>query len=172
MLNGITKKLSAPDTSVKKVNEKCVVEMFTWTLLESKNQRQNNYRRKMHCVRKRISLRVPRLGCRLLRQSKGLKVQLGSDKLLGIPLETYIPSEKLAIEFTNGSEHMEVLKSHLCKQRNIKLVKLPFKTTETEAEYADRVKAVFKSVHIFIYSDVEADVSVIRAKFNEWRKRL
>lgn len=26
--------------------------------------------------------------------------------------------------------------------------------------------------HIFIYSDVEADVSVIRAKFNEWRKRL
>lgn len=25
---------------------------------------------------------------------------------------------------------------------------------------------------IFIYSDVEADVSVIRAKFNEWRKRL
>lgn len=37
---------------------------------------------------------------------------------------------------------------------------------------ADRVKAVFKSVHIFIYSDVEADVSVIRAKFNEWRKRL
>ena len=58
---GLRKKLSAPDTSVKKVNEKCVVEMFTWTLLESKNQRQNNYRRKMHCVRKRISLRVPRL---------------------------------------------------------------------------------------------------------------
>lgn len=113
-----------------------------------------------------------RLAVAYYANQKGLKVQLGSDKLLGIPLETYIPSEKLAIEFTNGSEHMEVLKSHLCKQRNIKLVKLPFKTTETEAEYADRVKAVFKSVHIFIYSDVEADVSVIRAKFNEWRKRL
>lgn len=114
----------------------------------------------------------PGLAVAYYANQKGLKVQLGSDKLLGIPLETYIPSEKLAIEFTNGSEHMEVLKSHLCKQRNIKLVKLPFKTTETEAEYADRVKAVFKSVHIFIYSDVEADVSVIRAKFNEWRKRL
>ena len=100
------------------------------------------------------------------------QVQLGSDKLLGIPLETYIPSEKLAIEFTNGSEQMEVLKSHLCKQRNIKLVKLPFKSNETEAKYADRVKAVFKSVHIFIYSDVEADASVIRAKFDDWRKRL
>ena len=63
---------------------------------------------------------------------------------------------------------MEVLKSHLCKQRNIKLVKLPFKTTETEAEYSDRVKAVFKSVHIFIYSDVEVDVSVIKRRFDEW----
>lgn len=81
----------------------------------------------------------PGLAVAYYANQKGLKVQLGSDKLLGIPLETYIPSEKLAIEFTNGSEHMEVLKSHLCKQRNIKLVKLPFKTTETEAEYADRV---------------------------------
>ena len=90
----------------------------------------------------------PGLAVAYYANQKGLKVQLGSDKLLGIPLETYIPSEKLAIEFTNGSEHMEVLKSHLCKQRNIKLVKLPFKTTETETEYADRVKAVFKSVHM------------------------
>ena len=114
----------------------------------------------------------PGLAVAYYANQKGLKVQLGSDKLLGIPLETYIPSEKLAIEFTNGSEHMEVLKSHLCKQRNIKLVKLPFKTTETEAEYADRVKAVFKSVHIFIYSDVEVDVSVIKRRFDEWRKRL
>ena len=39
---GLWKKLSAPDTSIKKVDEKCVVEMFTRTLLESKNQRQNN----------------------------------------------------------------------------------------------------------------------------------
>lgn len=77
----------------------------------------------------------PGLAVAYYANQKGLKVQLGSDKLLGIPLETYIPSEKLAIEFTNGSEHMEVLKSHLCKQRNIKLVKLPFKTTETETEY-------------------------------------
>ena len=114
----------------------------------------------------------PGLAVAYYANQKGLKVQLGSDKLLGIPLETYIPSEKLAIEFTSGSEQMEVLKSHLCKKRNIKLVKLPFKTTETEAEYSDRVKAVFKSVHIFIYSDTDADVSVIRAKFNEWRKRL
>ena len=103
---------------------------------------------------------------------KGLAAQLGSDKLLGIPLETYIPSEKLAIEFTIGNEQMEILKSHLCKQRDIKLVKLPYKANENEADYADRVKAVFKSVHIFIYSDTENDVTQIRKVFTDWRKRL
>ena len=106
----------------------------------------------------------PGLAVAYYANQKGLKVQLGSDKLLGIPLETYIPSEKLAIEFTNGSEHMEVLKSHLCKQRNIKLVKLPFKTTETEAEYADRVKAVFKSVHI----DGEENQGLCTGTENYW----
>ena len=44
-----------------------------FAMAESKNQRQNNYRRKMHRMRKRISLRVPRLGCCLLRQSKRTK---------------------------------------------------------------------------------------------------
>ena len=58
----------------------------------------------------------PGLAVAYYANQKGLKVQLGSDKLLGIPLETYIPSEKLAIEFTSGSEQMEVLKSHLCNR--------------------------------------------------------
>ena len=58
----------------------------------------------------------PGLAVAYYANQKGLKVQLGSDKLLGIPLETYIPSEKLAIEFTNGSEpvsytHLEDLNS-------------------------------------------------------------
>ena len=47
-------------------------------------------------------------------------------------------------------------------------MKLPFKKTETEEEYADRVKAVFRSVHIFISSETGEDVSIIREKFNRW----
>lgn len=114
----------------------------------------------------------PGLAVAYYANKKELTAQLGSDKLLGIPLETYIPSEKLAIEFTIGNEQMEILKSHLCKQRDIKLVKLPYKANENEADYADRVKAVFKSVHIFIYSDTETDVAQIRKVFTDWRERL
>ena len=40
---------------------------------------------------------------------KGLKIELGSDRVLGIPLDTYIPSEQVAIEVNSGSEDMEIL---------------------------------------------------------------
>lgn len=77
---------------------------------------------------------------------KGLKIELGSDRVLGIPLDTYIPSEQVAIEVNSGSEDMEILKEHLCQQRGIKRIKLPMKTNETEIAYAQRIKAAFQGV--------------------------
>ena len=50
---------------------------------------------------------------------KGLKAELGSDRLLGVPLETYIPSEKLAIESGSADENIEIMKAYMCKQRGI-----------------------------------------------------
>ncbi|SCH90683.1 Uncharacterised protein [uncultured Clostridium sp.] len=100
---------------------------------------------------------------------KGLKIELGSDRVLGIPLDTYIPSEQVAIEVNSGSEDMEILKEHLCQQRGIKRIKLPMKTNETEIAYAQCIKAAFQSVHIFITSDTEEDVGTIRNVFENWR---
>lgn len=84
-------------------------------------------------------------------------------------LDTYIPSEQVAIEVNSGSEDMEILKEHLCQQRGIKRIKLPMKTNETEIAYAQRIKAAFQSVHIFITSDTEEDVGTIRNVFENWR---
>lgn len=100
---------------------------------------------------------------------KGLKIELGSDRVLGIPLDTYIPSELVAIEVNIGLEDMEILKEHLCQQRGIKRIKLPMKSNETESAYAQRIKAAFQSVHIFITSDTEEDVRTIRNVFENWR---
>ena len=46
---------------------------------------------------------------------------------------------------------------------------LPMKTNETEIAYAQRIKAAFQSVHIFITSDTEEDVGTIRNVFENWR---
>ena len=66
---------------------------------------------------------------------KGLKVELGSDKLFGIPLDVYIPLEQVAIQVNTDSEKIDILKEHLCKQRGIKLIKLPMKPNEVEDFY-------------------------------------
>ena len=66
---------------------------------------------------------------------KGLKVELGSDRLFGIPLDVYIPLEQVAIQVNTDSEKIDRLKEHLCKQRGIKLIKLPMKPNEVEDFY-------------------------------------
>ena len=120
------------------------------------------------CEQKYMSL-FPALAISYYSNLKGLKVELGSDRLFGIPLDVYIPLEQVAIQVNTDSEKIDILKEHLCKQRGIKLIKLPMKPNEAESEYAQRIKAAFQSVHIFISSDTEEDVKIIRKIFKNWR---
>lgn len=121
------------------------------------------------CEKEYLSV-FPALAVSYYASKKGLSVLLGSDKLLGLPLETYIPSEGLTIESSYASEEIKTLKEHLCRQRGIKLIKMPMNKNESEADYAERVKGAFRSVHIFISSDTDEDVEIIRKKLTEWRE--
>ena len=57
----------------------------------------------------------------------------------------YIPSEKLAIESGSADENIEIMKAYMCKQRGIRLIKLPMKGSELD--YANSLKKAFQSVH-------------------------
>ena len=118
------------------------------------------------CEQEYLSL-FPALAVSYYSNKKGLKAELGSDRLLGVPLETYIPSEKLAIESGSADENIEIMKAYMCEQRGIRLIKLPMKGTELD--YADSLKRAFQSVHIFISSDTEEDVEIIKNTFERWR---
>ena len=118
------------------------------------------------CEQEYLSL-FPALAVSYYSNKKGLKAELGSDRLLGVPLETYIPSEKLAIESGSADENLEIMKAYMCKQRGIRLIKLPMKGTELD--YANNLKKAFQSVHIFISSDTEEDVEIIKNTFERWR---
>ena len=86
------------------------------------------------CEQKYMSL-FPALAISYYSNLKGLKVELGSDRLFGIPLDVYIPLEQVAIQVNTDSEKIDILKEHLCKQRGIKLIKLPMKPNEVEDFY-------------------------------------
>lgn len=112
---------------------------------------------------------LPQLIIGFYARMKGLNTLLNYDKVIGIPLETYIPEENIAIESVRDTEDIERVKEHLCKARGINLIKLPYKPKDTEIEYALKLKQVFRNKHIFISSNVEEDVAFIRRKFFEWR---
>ena len=82
-----------------------------------------------------------------------------------------ISPEKVAIETRNGTEKIESLKEHLCKKRNIRLLKVPYKVGDDEAEFAGKIKKAFRSIHIFITSDETKDTEFIRKRFFEWRRK-
>ena len=73
----------------------------------------------------------------------------------------------MAIESGSADENLEIMKAYMCKQRGIRLIKLPMKGTELD--YANNLKKAFQSVHIFISSDTEEDVEIIKNTFERWR---
>ena len=73
-----------------------------------------------------------------------------------------------AFESGSADENLEIMKAYMCKQRGIRLIKLPMKGTELD--YADSLKKAFQSVHIFISSDTEEDVEIIKNTFERWRE--
>lgn len=114
----------------------------------------------------------PQLAVSYYAGKKGLRVRLNTDIEIGLPLETYIVNERLAIESKALSEEKERLKVYICRKQDIKLLKLPYKANEEEIEYIRKVKKAFRSVHIFISSDEQEDLNLIRTRFKEWRKQI
>ena len=114
----------------------------------------------------------PQLAVSYYAGKKGLQVRLNTDIEIGLPLETYIVNESLAIESKDLSEEKERLKVYICRKQGIKLLKLPYKENEEEIEYIRKIKKAYQSVHIFIASDDEKDAAIIRKRFQEWRKQI
>lgn len=113
----------------------------------------------------------PKLAVMYYAGKKGLSVQTNYDKGIGIPLEIYIPEERVAIETSTESKKIELLKNHLCEKRNIKRLLVPYEIGDDEITFAARIKKALHGVHIFITSDERQDIRVIRKKYFEWREK-
>ena len=113
----------------------------------------------------------PKLAVMFYAGQKRLRVKSDYAEVIGIPLEMYIPEEKVAIETFYAQEKIEILKEHLCQKRSIELLKVPYKVGDDEVEFAMKIKKALRSVHIFIASDERQDTEFIRQRFYEWRRR-
>ena len=113
---------------------------------------------------------LPKLAIMVYAGMNRMSVKFDDDSIIGIPLETYIPEEKLAIETSKPNDNILRLKQYLCKKRNIKLVYIAYGRTD-EISLLEKIKQVFRSVHIYINSDTEKDAENIKQRFYDWRLR-
>lgn len=90
----------------------------------------------------------PQLAVSYYAAKKGLKVLLNSDATIGIPIESYIPEEKVALESFAETQEIDSLKEYLCKKRGIKFVKILYRANDSEIDFAINIKKLFQSIHI------------------------
>ena len=113
---------------------------------------------------------LPKLAIMVYAGMKKMSAKFDDDSIIGIPLESYLSEEKLAIETSKPNENEYRLKQYLCKKRNIKLVYIPYRRTD-EISLLEKIKQAFRSVHIYINSDTEKDAEIIKQRFYDWRLR-
>ena len=105
----------------------------------------------------------------LYAEKKELKVLIGSEREVGIQLETYIPELRLALESTviNSKEAQNEadVREFICNKQGIKLLRVPLKRNIDEVEYAGEVKRAFQKAHIHIESDCIEDIAFLRRMF-------
>ncbi len=114
----------------------------------------------------------PKLMTAYYARMKGIQIELDSNKKIGLPFDTYMPDEALAVEFgVKYNKDEEKVKKYICCKQNIRFRRIPFQSGMTEAELARRIKSVLRESHIFITSDEEKDVCQVRRMFFDWRER-
>ncbi len=113
-----------------------------------KFQKERLKEKAVRCVKKDYLTVFPKLAVMYYAAKKRIKVQTDTDKIIGIPLEIYLPEEKAAIETVSRTENVETLKAYLCRKREIKLIKIPYTLGNSEIDFAMKIK---KSVSQLTY---------------------
>ena len=101
-----------------------------------------------------------------------IKYILDDEEVIGIPLDAYIPGIKTAFAFpyrgTDREEGELRVLQHLCEKRGIRFERI---ASKDPVELCIAIKQAFAKAHIYIHSDPESDIAVIRERFMTWRKR-
>lgn len=115
---------------------------------------------------------LPQLFVMLYAGRNNIKYILDDEDVIGIPLDAYIPGIKTAFVFpyrgTNREEGELLVLQHLCEKRGISFERI---ASKDPVELCIAIKQAFAKAHIYIHSDPESDIAIIRERFMTWRKR-
>lgn len=102
----------------------------------------------------------------------GVTVKSNSDSELGMPIAAFLPELHCAVDVagTTVTEKREQgVKEHICQcnQLSYYIIKRSTDALQIVAE----VKAMFARNHIYLRTDVNQDIKVLRERFYLWKSR-
>lgn len=115
---------------------------------------------------------LPQMLIMMYGAQNGITVKNNSDSELGVRLVAYLPELHCAVDIAGATvteKREQSVKAHIC-QRNRLGYYLIKRTTDT-SQMAAEIKTLFIRNHIYLHTDSEKDVQVLRERFLEWKNR-
>ena len=102
----------------------------------------------------------------------GITVKSNSDSELGMRLVAYLPELHCAVDIAGATvteKREQSVKAHICQSNRLGYYLI--KRTADASQMAAEIKTLFIRNHIYLHTDSEKDVQVLRERFLEWKYR-
>ena len=115
---------------------------------------------------------LPQMLIMMYGAQNGITVKSNSDSELGMRLVAYLPELHCAVDIAGATvteKREQSVKAHICQSNRLSYYLIK-RTTDT-SQMAAEIKTLFIRNHIYLHTDSEKDVQVLRERFLEWKNR-
>lgn len=115
---------------------------------------------------------LPQMLIMMYGAQNGITVKSNSDSELGIRLVAYLPELHCAVDIAGATvteKREQSVKAHICQSNRLGYYLI--KRTADASQMAAEIKTLFIRNHIYLHTDSEKDVQVLRERFLEWKYR-
>ena len=115
---------------------------------------------------------LPQMLIMMYGAQNGITVKSNSNSELGMRLVAYLPELHCAVDIAGATvteKREQSVKAHICQSNRLGYYLIK-RTTDT-SQMAAEIKTLFIRNHIYLHTDSEHDVQVLRERFLEWKNR-
>ena len=115
---------------------------------------------------------LPQMLIMMYGAQNGITVKSNSDSELGMRLVAFLPELHCAVDIAGATvteKREQSVKAHICQSNRLGYYLI--KRTADTSQMAAEIKTLFIRNHIYLHTDSEKDVQVLRERFLEWKNR-
>ena len=115
---------------------------------------------------------LPQMLIMMYGAQNGITVKSNSNSELGMRLVAYLPELHCAVDIAGATvteKREQSVKAHICQSNRLGYYLI--KRTADTSQMAAEIKTLFIRNHIYLHTDSEKDVQVLRERFLEWKNR-